>query len=144
MRQPLPLALGTKQALDGHPQSIYPLPRSPLVSQLASMSVDTILRHYDSDADGSFSTLNINPDCLSSSEELSMSLCEPRDPSGHYYIQGTAPSIGHVPLLWLPVDIAEISGKEFCKNVAAFGCEDGRVIILDLTQLNLQLETIVT
>ena len=65
------------------------------------------------------------------SEELSISLCESEDPSGHYYIQGTVPSIGHVPLLWLPVDTAEISGKEFCKNVAAFGCEDGRVIILD-------------
>ena len=114
------------------------------MSQLASMSVDTILRHCDSDSDGSFSTLNIKLDRLLLSEELSISLCESEDPSGHYYIQGTVPSIGHVPLLWLPVDTAEISGKEFCKNVAAFGCEDGQVIILDLTQLNLQLETIVT
>ena len=133
--------LGTKQALDGHRQSIYPLPRSPLVSQLASMLVDTILRHCDSDSDGSFSTLNIKLDRLLLSEEP---LCESEDPSGHYYIQGTVPSIGHVPLLWLPVDTAEILEEEFCKNVAAFGCEDGRVIILDLTQLNLQLETIVT
>ena len=127
--------LGTKQALDGHRQSIYPLPRSPLVSQLASMSVDTILRHCDSDSDGSFSTLNIKLDRLLSSEELSMSLCESRDPSRHYYIQGTVPSIGHVPLLWLPVDTAYIFSEEFCKKVVAFGCEDGRVIILDLTQL---------
>ena len=117
MRQPLPLALGTKQALDGHPQSIYPLPRSPLVSQLASMSVDTILRHCDSDSDGSFSTLNIKLDRLLSSEELSMSLCESRDPSRHYYIQGTVPSIRHVPLLWLPVDTAYIFSEEFCKKV---------------------------
>ena len=46
--------------------------------------------------------------------------------------------------LWFPVDTAEISARAFCKKAAAFGCEDGRVIILDLTQLNLQLETIVT
>ena len=105
------------------------------MSQLSSMLVDTILRHYDSDSDGSFSILNIKLDRLLSSEELSMSLCESEDPSRHYYIQGTAPSIGHVPLLWLPVDTAEIIKEEFCKNVAAFGCEDGRVIILDLTQL---------
>ena len=42
------------------------------------------------------------------------------------------------------MDTAYIFPKEFCKKVAAFGCEDGRVIILDLTQLTLQLETIAT
>ena len=43
--------------------------------------------------------------------------------------------IGHVPLLWFPVDTVQILEVEFCKKVAAFGCGDGRVIILDLTQL---------
>ena len=93
---------------NGHPQSIYPLPRSPLMSQLASMSVDTILRHCDSDADGSFSSLNIKLDHLLLSKELYMSLCESEDPSRKCYIQGTVPGIGHVPLLWLPVDTVEI------------------------------------
>ena len=99
------------------------------------MSVDTILRHCDGDSDGSFSTLNIKLDRLLLSEELSISLCESEDPSGHYYIQGTVPSIGHVPLLWFPVDAAYIFAEEFCEKVLAFGCKDGRVIILDLTQL---------
>ena len=98
------------------------------------MSVDTILKlRDDGDADGSFSTLNINPDRLLSSEVLS--LCESKDPSRNYYIQGTVPSTGRVPLLWFPVDTAEIYEEKFCKKVVAFGCEDGWVIILDLTQL---------
>ena len=99
------------------------------------MSVDTILRHCDGDSDGSFSTLNINPDRLLSSEELSMSLCKSKDPSRNYYIQGTVLRYGHVPLLWFPVDAAYIFAEEFCEKVLAFGCKDGRVIILDLTQL---------
>ena len=127
--------------LDGRPQPFYPL--SCFVSQLTSMSVDTILKLRDDDADGSFSSLIIKPDRLLSSEELSMSLYDSEDPSRNYYIQGTVPSIGHVPLLWFPMDTAYIFPKKFCKKVAAFGCWDGRVIILDLTQLNLQLETIV-
>ena len=130
--------------LEGHPQSIYLLPRSPVISQLASMSVDTILKLRDDDADGSFSSLNIKPDRPLSSEDLFMSLCESEDPSRHYYIQGTVPGYGRVPFLWFPMDTAEILEKEFCKKVAAFGCLDGRVIILDLTQLNLQLETVTT
>ena len=97
------------------------------------MLVDTILRHCDSDADGSFSTLNITPDRLLSSEVLS--LCESKDPSRNYYIQGTVLRYGHIPLLWFPVDAAYIFAEEFCKKVLAFGCKDGRVIILDLTQL---------
>ena len=112
--------------------------------QLASMSADTILKLHDDDADGSFSTFNINPDRLLSSEVLSISLCNSKDPPRNYYIQGTVPRYGHVPLCWFPVDTAYIFFEKFCKKVAAFGCEDGRVIILDLTQLNLQLETIVT
>ena len=99
------------------------------------MLVETILRHYDSDSDGSFSTLNIKLDRLLSSEELSISLCNSKDPSRNYYIQGTVLRIGHVPLLWFPVDTAYIFSEEFCKKVVAFGCKDGRVIILDLTQL---------
>ena len=70
--------------VEGRPQPLFHL---PLVSQLAPMSVDTILGH-DDDADDSFSTFNINPDRLLSSEVLSMSLCESKDPSRNYYIQG--------------------------------------------------------
>ena len=68
-----------------------------------------------------------------------MLLRESEDPSRRYYIRVNIPSgNGHVPLLWLPVDTPKILEKEFCSTAAAFGCEDGRVIILDLTQLNLQ------
>ena len=68
-----------------------------------------------------------------------MLLRESEDPSRRYYIQGNIPSSdGHVPLLWLPVDTPEILEKAFCSTAAAFGCVDGRVIILDLTLLNLQ------
>ena len=130
--------------LEGHPQSIYPLPRSPVISQLASMSVDTILKLRDDDADGSFSSLNIKPDRPLSSEDLFMSLLKSKDPSRHYYIQGTVPGYDRVPFLWFPMDTAEILEEEFCNKVAAFGCWDGRVIILDLTQLNFQLETVTT
>ena len=124
--------------IKGGPQSVYSLLRSPL-SVLASRPTVTVLSHHDDDADASFSTLNINSDRLLSSEMLSMSLCKSDDPSRHYYIQGTVPSSnGHVPLLWLPVDTPEISKEAFCQTAAAFGCIDGRVIILDRTQLNLQ------
>ena len=120
----------------GHPQSIYPPSCSPLVSQLASISVDPILKlRDDGNSDGSLSTLNIKLDRLLSSEELSISLCESKDPSRKYYIQGTVPSIGRVPSLWLPMDTAKFSARVFCKKVAGFACKDGRVIILDLTQL---------
>ena len=109
-------------ALEGDPQSIYSLSRSP---RLASMSSDTILGHRDNDVDGS-------------NEVLFMSLLVTKDPSRRYSIQGIVPSSnGHVPLLWLPVDTAKILGKAFCSKAAAFGCRDGRVIILDLTQINL-------
>ena len=68
-----------------------------------------------------------------------MSLGESKDPSRHCYIQGTVPSReGHVPLLWPPKDTAEILEKVFYNTAAASGCEDGRVIILDFTQTNLQ------
>ena len=70
-----------------------------------------------------------------------MSLWESNDPSTgrRYCIQGTIPSNdGHVPLLWFPVDTAAILEKSFCSKAVAFGCRDGGVIILDLTQLNLQ------
>ena len=66
-------------------------------------------------------------------------LCISKDPFRRYYIKGNVPSSNNdVPLLWLPVDTAEIIQKIFCNKAAAFGCSDGQVIILDLTQLNLQ------
>ena len=68
-----------------------------------------------------------------------MSLGESKDPSRHYYIQGTVPGRNdHVPLLWLPIDTDEVLEKAFYNTAAASGCEDGRVIILDFTQINLQ------
>ena len=70
---------------------------------------------------------------------ISISLDKSKDPSRHYYIQGNVPgSDGHVPLLWLPVDTQEIWEEAFCSTAAAFSCVDDRMIILDLTQLNLQ------
>ena len=68
-----------------------------------------------------------------------MLLRESEDPFRRHYIRGNIPSgNGHVPLLWLPVDTPKFLEKAFCSTAAAFGCEDGRVVILDLTQLNLQ------
>ena len=126
--------------LEGLPQSVYSLLRSPLAPQLASVSTDTNPRHRDGDTDDSFSTLNTNPDRYLSSKMLPMSLCESKDPSRRYYIQGTVPSSNcHVPLLWLPVDTPAISEGAFCSKAAAFGCDYGRVIILGLTQLILQV-----
>ena len=40
-------------------------------------------------------------------------------------------------LFGFPVDTA-IFEKTFCNKITAFGCRDGRVIILDFTPLNLQ------
>lgn len=91
--------------------------------------------------DSSFSTLNTKSDFFLSCKVLPMSLCESKDPSTsrRYYIQGTIPSNnGCVPLLWFPVDTVAILEKSFCGKAAAFGCKGGGVIILDLTQLNLQ------
>lgn len=93
-------------------------------------------------ADGSFSSLNIKPDHPLLSKDLFMLLLESKDPSRHYYIQGTIPRYGHVPFLWFLMDTVYIFPEEFCKKVAAFGCWDGQVIILDLTQLNFQLEIV--
>ena len=90
--------------------------------------------------DGSFTTLNTKPDYFLSCK-VPMSLRESKDPSTsrRYYIQGTIPSnSGCVPLLWFPVDTVAILEKSFCSKAAAFGCKGGGVIILDLTQLNLQ------
>ena len=68
-----------------------------------------------------------------------MSLSKSGDPSRHYCIEGYVPSSdGHVPLLWLPVDTPEIWESALCSTAAAYGCVGNRVIILDLTQLNLQ------
>ena len=54
------------------------------------------------------------------------------------FLDITVPSSnGHIPLLWFPVDIS-ILEDAFYNTAAAFGCIDGRVIILDFTQLSLQ------
>ena len=96
------------------------------------MSVNTILRHRDSGTGGSLCGW-----CLSS-EVLSMSLKESKDPSRRYYINGSVSSYIYdaVPLIWLQVDTVEIREEAFCGKAAAFGCDDGRVIILDLTRLD--------
>ena len=78
-------------------------------------------------------------------EVLPISLCESKDPSRRYFIQDNVTSgNGHVPLLWLPVDTENIFKKAFCSKAAAFGCDSGRVIILNFTQLNFQSETVIT
>ena len=48
-----------------------------------------------------------------------------------------------VPLLWFPVDTELIFEEAFSSKAAAFGGANGRVIILDLTQLKFQ-ETVIT
>ena len=122
-------------ALEGDFKSVYSLSRLPLVSPLASMSVGI---HRDGDTDGSFDT---DTGRFSSSELLSMSLCEIEDPSRGYFIQGTIINNSPFPLLWLPADTGDISEKAFGRKAAAFGCENGQVIIFDLTQLNLETVT---
>ena len=119
----------------GHPQSVYSLSRSPVESWLGPISTGEILKNRDGDI--------VNPLCTSphsfSSSEISISLCKSKGRSRRYCIQGTVPSsTTHIPLLWLPVDISAIVRKAFCSKAAAFGFQDGRVIILDLTPLNLQ------
>ena len=120
---------------EGDPKSVYSLSHSPL----ASISADTILRHPDSDAGGSLSTLNTKLDWFLSSEVLSISKGTSHDPSRRYCIQGTVLSSKvYVPLLWLPLDTSKIQKEAFCSMTVAFGCSDGQVIILDLTKLNMQ------
>ena len=119
--------------LGGDFKFLYSLSRLALVSPFASISAGT---HRDSDKDGSFDT---DTDRFLSSEVLPMSLCKSiEDPSRGYFIQGTIINNRPVPLLWLPVDTADIFREEFSRKAAAYGCRDGQVIILDLTQLNLQ------
>jgi len=123
---------------EGDFQSVYSLSRLALVSPIASMLACI---HRDCDTDGSFET---DTDWFLSSEVLSMCLCKPvEDRSRSYFIEGTINNNSPVPLLWLPVDTAEIFEKAFSRKAAAFGCENDLVIILDLTQLNLQ-ETVIT
>ena len=118
-------------------QSVNSLSRLPFISQFASILAGG---HWDGDTYGSF---DIDTDWFLPSEVLSMSLCEIEDPSRGYFIQGTIINNSPVPLLWLPVDTADIFEKEFSRKAAAYGCRDGQVIILDLTQLNLE-ETVIT
>ena len=127
-------------AVKGHFQSVYSISLSLLLSQSTSIpsSTGTILRHWDGNTDGSFPTLNTKPGWSLSKKALSVSLHESRDPSRHYYLQSTVINNSHVPLLWLPVDTDQILMDTFCNKAAALDCMDGRVIILDLTQLNLQ------
>ena len=74
---------------------------------------------------------------------MSMSLYKPvGGPSRSYFIQGTVINNSPVPLLWLPVDTVDISKEVFSRKDVAFGGENGQVIILDLTQLNLP-ETVI-
>ena len=69
----------------------------------------------------------------------SISLGESKETSRHYDIQGTLLNKNsHIPLLWLLTDTGEITCKTFCNKSAALGCDDGRVIIFDLSKFNLQ------
>ena len=56
---------------------------------------------------------------------------------GTYHIQGTlADGNVHFPLLWLSANTADIRRNGFFGKSAAFGCKDGRVIILDLNKFD--------
>ena len=117
----------------GRPQSVYILSHSPIDSQV---SADTILRNRDDDTGGFLQT---RPPLSLLSKMISISLRKSTGPSRRYYIHGVVlSSKADIPLLWLPVDIADVIQETFCSKAAAFGCRDGHVIILDLTQLNLQ------
>ena len=100
------------------------------------VSADTILQNRDGDTGG---FLQARPPLSLLSKMISISLCRSTGPSRRYFINADVPSSeANIPLLWLPVDIADVLEKTFCSKAAAIGCADGRVIILDLTQLNLQ------
>ena len=121
--------------LDGHPQFFDSLSRSPVTSWLGSIFSDTTFRNWDGDTGPLFTCLH----SFRSSEPLFISLDRSKCHSRRYWIQATVPgSNACIPLLWLPVDISYIVHEAFCSEAAAFGFDDGQVIILDLTQLNLQ------
>ena len=63
---------------------------------------------------------------------------ESRETPRRYNIQDTLPnSNSRIPLLWFSADTAHIMRVTFCSKSGVFGY-DGRVIILDLSDLNLQ------
>ena len=128
--------------LEGRPQSVYSLLRSPLAPRpSACFGVD---RHKSQTSRRGYRRLFLHFEYQSwplfieqNATHVPMWI---KDPSRRYYIQGTVPSSNcHVPLLWLPVDTPAISEGAFCSKAAAFGCDYGRVIILGLTQLILQV-----
>ena len=89
------------------PQSVYSLSHSPIDSRLSSTLAHSILRNHDGDAGAS---LCIWPPSFLSTKMLPISHCKSNGPSRHYYIQGTVPSSNtHIPLLWLLMDIPDIS-----------------------------------
>ena len=100
-------------------------------SRLTSESRDKTVRLWDG-ATGDF------VDTYTAPCGISISLGESKETS-KYYIQGTLPNNNNsIPLLWFPADTAHITSKIFYGKSAAFGCSDGRVIIMDLSKLDLQ------
>ena len=124
--------------LENHSGSVEILTFSPDSSLLAFGSLNNTTL-WDGDERHFLYTLDALPDWYLSptvSCGISISLDET---SRCYYVQGTLPNNNnHIPLLWFPADTARITRKSFCRKSAAFGCVDGRLIILDLSRLNLQ------
>ena len=126
--------------LKGHSGIIELLTFSPDSSRLASGSRNNT-RLWDAATGRFLHTLDTLPDwhlwCTVSCG-TPISLDESEETSRRYYLQGTLPNNNNrIPLLWFPADTALITHKTFCSKSAAFGCVDCRLIILDLSRLNL-------
>ena len=132
--------------LEGHREYGNTLSFSLDGSQLAasgSMHGNVGLWNYWDGAQGHLlGTLDLQPDWYSSRPvpcEVSISLGELNETSRRYHIQSTLLNNNNrIPLLWLPADTAHITRETFCNKSAAFGCEDGRLIIFDLSKFDPQ------
>ena len=126
--------------LEGHSGPISLLTFSPNDAQLLSAgSRDKVVRSWDRTTGRLLGTLDVH-DWYSSSRTalcgISISLGESnKAPRRRYHIRTTFNSI---PLLWLPTDVERIMKDTFGSKSAALGCDDRRVIILDLSKLNVQ------
>ena len=132
--------------LSGHSEPVDTLSFSPDSSRLASGSWNNTMRSWDGVTGRFLGTLDAQPDWCSSSTVpcgISISLGESQEALRSYHIHGTLPNSNyHIPLLWLPADTTYIMRKAFCGESAAFGCEDGRVIILDLRKFSFNLQEV--
>ena len=131
--------------LVGHPGNVYLFIFSPDGSRLASRSfqyddeyIQVTRLLLDVATGRCLGTLDALPDWYSSpTVPCGISISLDRS-DRRYHIQGTLPDSNKlIPLLRLLVAV-HITQETFRSKFAALGCDDGRVIILDLSKLNLQ------